>query len=242
MEVFGKRYAQCNPTFMARLKASDSVMTLAFAVILLNTDLHSPTLKSGKKMNLQDFITNLRGVDAGRDFEAKLLKAIYKSIKRTQLATSIDHAVQVQALQNTILNSQGKPLNGLAEPHRRLVCICRLSEVTNLETGQPQGHQRDLFLFNDLLLVTKMTSKATKNSEAVYTHKASVPLKGLKVTLFQAPNFSHGLQIVKASEPGHVLATFNASTEHDRYKFVMDLQESILEMDQTNEAMMSMTI
>jgi len=33
-----------------------------------------------------------------------------------------------------------------------------------------------------------------------------------------------------------VLLTLNAGSEHDRYKFVMDLQESIFEMNQMEQA------
>ena len=46
MEIFGKRYARCNPNFVSKLKSPDSIVTLAFAIILLNTDLHTPNLKS----------------------------------------------------------------------------------------------------------------------------------------------------------------------------------------------------
>ena len=75
MEIFGKRYAACNPNFVSKhIKSADSIVTLAFAIMLLNTDLHTPNLKMEKKMSVQDFINNLKGVDAGRDFDQKLLK------------------------------------------------------------------------------------------------------------------------------------------------------------------------
>ena len=108
MEIFGKRYGQCNPSFVSKLKAADSIVTLAFAIILLNTDLHTPNLKSEKKMQVGDFVNNLRGVDGGRDFDPKLLKQIYKGIKKSEFVTGVDHVVQVQALQASILNEQGK--------------------------------------------------------------------------------------------------------------------------------------
>ena len=107
MEVFGKRYGQCNQNIISKFKSPDSIVTLAFAIILLNTDLHTPNLKSEKKMQVGDFINNLRGVDAGRDFDPKLLKQIYKGIKKQEFVTGVDHVVQVQALQASILNEQG---------------------------------------------------------------------------------------------------------------------------------------
>ena len=85
-----------------------STVTLAFAIMLLNTDLHTPNLKSEKKMQVQDFVNNLSGVDGGRDFDHKLLKQIYKGIKKQEFVTGVDHVVQVQALQASIVNEQGK--------------------------------------------------------------------------------------------------------------------------------------
>ena len=42
----------------------------------------------------------------------------------------------------------------LSLPHRRLVCYCRLFEVPDPNKVQKLGlHQREIFLFNDLLVV-----------------------------------------------------------------------------------------
>lgn len=42
----------------------------------------------------------------------------------------------------------------LSMPHRRLVCCCQLFEVPDPNRGQRSGvHQREVFLFNDLLMV-----------------------------------------------------------------------------------------
>lgn len=43
----------------------------------------------------------------------------------------------------------------LSLPHRRLVCCCQLFEVPDPNRAQRSGvHQREVFLFNDLLMVT----------------------------------------------------------------------------------------
>lgn len=46
----------------------DTIFILAFAIILLNTDMYSPNVKPERKMKLEDFIKNLRGqsVDLSR--------------------------------------------------------------------------------------------------------------------------------------------------------------------------------
>lgn len=39
----------------------DTIFILAFAIILLNTDMYSPSVKPERKMKLEDFVKNLRG-------------------------------------------------------------------------------------------------------------------------------------------------------------------------------------
>lgn len=39
----------------------DTIFILAFAIIMLNTDLHSRNIKAERKMRLEQFIKNLRG-------------------------------------------------------------------------------------------------------------------------------------------------------------------------------------
>lgn len=47
------------------------------------------------------------------------------------------------------------PPQVLSVPHRRLVCCSRLFEVTDVNKLQKQAaHQREVFLFNDLLVVS----------------------------------------------------------------------------------------
>lgn len=57
MEVFSSRYCQCSPDLVAKLHSTDTTFILAFAIILLNTDLHTPSLKPEKvKFNPKDVL------------------------------------------------------------------------------------------------------------------------------------------------------------------------------------------
>ena len=47
-EAFSTRYCQCNPEMVAKLHSNDTTFILAFAIILLNTDLHTPNIKEEK--------------------------------------------------------------------------------------------------------------------------------------------------------------------------------------------------
>uniref|UniRef100_A0A673VWF4 Pleckstrin and Sec7 domain containing 2 n=1 Tax=Salmo trutta TaxID=8032 RepID=A0A673VWF4_SALTR len=66
---FSKRFCVCNPTALA---PEDGAHTLTCALMLLNTDLHGHNI--GKKMSCQQFISNLDGLNDGKDFPKDLLK------------------------------------------------------------------------------------------------------------------------------------------------------------------------
>lgn len=51
----------CNPALVRQFQNPDTIFILAFAIILLNTDMYSPNVKPERKMKLDDFIKNLRG-------------------------------------------------------------------------------------------------------------------------------------------------------------------------------------
>lgn len=52
----------CNPDVVQQFHNPDTIFILAFAIVLLNTDMYSPNIKPERKMLLEDFIRNLRGV------------------------------------------------------------------------------------------------------------------------------------------------------------------------------------
>ncbi|XP_067205713.1 IQ motif and SEC7 domain-containing protein 1 isoform X5 [Linepithema humile] len=226
MEVFSQRYCQCNPDVISRLRSADTVFVLAFAIIMLNTDLHTPNLKPERRMRLEDFIKNLRGIDDCGDIDRDILVGIYERVKDNEFKPGSDHVSQVMKVQATIV---GKKPN-MALPHRRLVCYCRLYEIPDIHKKERPGvHQREVFLFNDLLVVTKILSK--KKNSVTYTFRQSFPLCGMVVTLFEVPHYPYGIRLSQRVD-GKVLVTFNARNEHDRCKFVEDLRESISEMDE----------
>ena len=56
-----QRYCVCNPVLVRQFQNPDTIFILAFAIILLNTDMYSPNVKPERKMKMEDFIKNLRG-------------------------------------------------------------------------------------------------------------------------------------------------------------------------------------
>ncbi|XP_031639864.1 IQ motif and SEC7 domain-containing protein 1 isoform X1 [Contarinia nasturtii] len=226
MEIFSQRYCQCNSDVIARLRSSDTIFVMAFAIIMLNTDLHTPNLKPERRMRVEDFIKNLRGIDDCHDIDRDMLVGIYERVKANEFKPGSDHMTQVMKVQATIV---GKKPN-LALPHRRLVCYCRLYEIPDINKKERPGvHQREVFLFNDLLVITKIFNK--KKNSATYTFRVSFPLCGMVVTLLDVPNYPYCIRLSQKVD-GKILVTFNARNEHDRCKFAEDLRESISEMDE----------
>lgn len=90
-------------------------------------------------------------------------------------------------------------------------------------------HQREVFLFNDILVITKIHSR--KKNTVTYAFRQHYLLAGMMVSLFETPFYPFGVQIAQKWDRKVVL-TLNARNEHDRSKFVEDLKESIAEMDE----------
>ncbi|XP_027022945.2 IQ motif and SEC7 domain-containing protein 1 isoform X3 [Tachysurus fulvidraco] len=227
VEAFSQRYCVCNPALVRQFQNPDTIFILAFAIILLNTDMYSPNVKPERKMKLDDFIKNLRGVDNGQDIPRDLLVGIYHRIQKWELRTNDDHVSQVQAVERVIVGK--KPV--LSLPHRRLVCCCQLYEVPDPNRPQRSGvHQREVFLFNDLLVVTKIFQK--KKTSVTYSFRQSFPLVEMQVHMFQNSYYPHGIRLTSAIPGGErkVLIVFTAPSQQDRARFVSDLRESIAEV------------
>ncbi|XP_046869896.1 IQ motif and SEC7 domain-containing protein 2-like [Hypomesus transpacificus] len=229
VEAFSQRYCVCNPVLIRQFQNPDTIFILAFAIILLNTDMYSPNVKPERKMKLEDFIKNLRGVDNGQDIPRDLLIGIYQRIQKWELRTNDDHVSQVQAVERVVVGK--KPV--LSLPHRRLVCCCQLYEVPDPNRPQRSGvHQREVFLFNDLLMVTKIFQK--KKTSVTYSFRQSFPLVDMQVHMFQNSYYPHGVRLTCAS-PGserQLLMAFTAPSQQDRGRFTSDLRESIAEVQE----------
>uniref|UniRef100_A0A8C2JQF7 IQ motif and Sec7 domain ArfGEF 1 n=1 Tax=Cyprinus carpio TaxID=7962 RepID=A0A8C2JQF7_CYPCA len=239
IEAFSQRYCICNPDVVRQFRNPDTIFILAFAIILLNTDMYSPNVKPERKMKLEDFVKNLRGVDDGEDIPREMLVGIYERIQKKELKTNEDHVSQVQKVEKLIVGKKqmGSLHHGLgcvlSQAHRRLVCYCRLFEVPDPNRLQKLGqHQREIFLFNDLLVVTKIFQK--KKNSVTYSFRQSFSLYGMQVMLFENQFYPNGIRLTSAI-PGadfKVLINLNAPNSQDRKKFTSDLRESIAEVQE----------
>jgi len=230
VEVFSKRYIGCNQMFVSSLQAPDTIFILAYAMVLLNTDLHNKSVKPEKKMKQEDFVRNLRGIDNGSDVDCDMLRGIYDRIKSSEFLQGADHVSQVTKVQETILGSKRPNLNTTA---RRLVCFCRVSEVVDMEKKEKKdAHQRGIFLFNDMMVVTK-NEKSKKRQ--IHQYRYSLGLADLRINMFRTQHHQFGVQL-QERHTGRVAATFSCRSYNDQQRFVSDLQESVAETEEMERA------
>lgn len=93
MLKFAERYLTGNPNAFAN---ADTAYVLAYSVIMLNTDQHSTKLK-GRRMTVDDFIKNNRGINDGQDLPAEYLAGIFEEIAHNEivLASEREHAADL---------------------------------------------------------------------------------------------------------------------------------------------------
>ncbi|KAI0747973.1 Sec7-domain-containing protein [Daedaleopsis nitida] len=89
-ETFAEVYFATGPE---EIKSQDAVYVLAYSIIMLNTDQHSPQIR--KRMTLEDYTRNLKGVNDGSDFSPEFLSSIYESIRKREIVMPEEHTGQL---------------------------------------------------------------------------------------------------------------------------------------------------
>mmetsp|Transcript_25861 Transcript_25861/g.43279 ORF Transcript_25861/g.43279 Transcript_25861/m.43279 type:complete len:1714 (+) Transcript_25861:76-5217(+) len=80
MEKFAERYCKDNPGVFA---SADTAYVLAYSVIMLNTDAHNPQVR--KKMTVEEFIKNNRGINDSADLPREFLEELYNRIQTNEI-------------------------------------------------------------------------------------------------------------------------------------------------------------
>ncbi|CAD6980440.1 unnamed protein product [Tilletia controversa] len=89
-ETFAKIFFSHKPPEIA---SEDATYVLSYSVIMLNTDQHKPQNK--RKMQVEDYRRNLRGVNEGKDFDPEYLGNIFESIKKHEIVMPEEHLGQL---------------------------------------------------------------------------------------------------------------------------------------------------
>ncbi len=99
METFADRFTAQNPDVFPN---ADTAFILAFSVIMLNTDLHNPSIKPERRMTNESFIRNNRGIGLnGADLDPDFLTKIFNRIKEKPFSLKEDDAAREKAQTDT---------------------------------------------------------------------------------------------------------------------------------------------
>ncbi|XP_015926421.1 brefeldin A-inhibited guanine nucleotide-exchange protein 1 isoform X1 [Parasteatoda tepidariorum] len=82
MEKFASRYCECNSN-NTLFSSADTAYVLAYSIIMLTTDLHSPQVKS--KMTKEQYIKMNRGINDSKDLPEEYLSQIYDEIAGNEI-------------------------------------------------------------------------------------------------------------------------------------------------------------
>ena len=87
MLKFAEKYCAGNPNAFAN---ADTAYVLGYSVIMLNTDQHSSQVK--KRMTIEDFIKNNRGINDGQSLPDDYLQGIYDEIQQNEIVLDSERA------------------------------------------------------------------------------------------------------------------------------------------------------
>ena len=121
MEKFAERFTRQN---LDIFPSADTAFILAFSIIMLNTDLHSPNIKEEKKMTLDSFIRNNRGIADGADLPQEFLTGIFTRIKACPFSLKEDdeareRAKEAEMLENSLFFEGPSFFGSSAEDRRK---------------------------------------------------------------------------------------------------------------------------
>ncbi|XP_019395342.1 PREDICTED: brefeldin A-inhibited guanine nucleotide-exchange protein 2 [Crocodylus porosus] len=112
MEKFAARYIECNQ-WQTLFASADTAYVLAYSIIMLTTDLHSPQVKN--KMTKEQYIKMNRGINDSKDLPEEYLSTIYEEIegKKISMKETKEYAVSAKSKPNVANEKQRRLLYNL---------------------------------------------------------------------------------------------------------------------------------
>eukprot|EP00088_Acartia_fossae_P055204 TRINITY_DN6408_c1_g1_i1.p1 TRINITY_DN6408_c1_g1~~TRINITY_DN6408_c1_g1_i1.p1 ORF type:complete len:396 (+),score=98.58 TRINITY_DN6408_c1_g1_i1:186-1373(+) len=209
METFAQRYCQLNPDIFTN---PDTCYVLSFAIIMLNTSLHNPSVKD--KPSVEQFINMNRGINDGENVPRELLVSLYESIQREPFKIPEDDG---NDLMHTFFNPDKEGW---------------LSK----QGGRYKSWKRRWFILNDncLYYFEFTTDKEPRGIIPLENIKVREVQDRNKQHCFEL--YSSGNEVIKACktdsegkvvEGKHTVYRMSASTEEEKDEWIKCIQQSI---------------
>jgi len=110
MEKFAASFVSQNDTVFP---SADTAFILAFSIIMLNTDLHNPSIKEDRRMTREGFTRNNRGIGKdGGDLPPELLEGIFDRIQKSAFSLKEDDDARL-LISNPLSKDSGVNFEGL---------------------------------------------------------------------------------------------------------------------------------
>ncbi|KAH9363365.1 hypothetical protein HPB48_006471 [Haemaphysalis longicornis] len=175
MEKFAARYCETNPN--NRLFASaDTAYVLAYSIIMLTTDLHSPQVKT--KMTKEDYISMNRGINDSKDIPEEELSQIYDEIAGNEIKVkttasrvtgkqSVSSEKKRRLLYNMEMEQMARTAKALMESvsHVQASFTC----AKHLEHLERNAYVQALARFTLLTANSPITEMKSKNIDTIKT-------------------------------------------------------------------------
>ncbi|XP_058670410.1 brefeldin A-inhibited guanine nucleotide-exchange protein 2 [Ammospiza caudacuta] len=109
MEKFAARYIECNQR-QTLFASADTAYVLAYSIIMLTTDLHSPQVKN--KMTKEQYIKMNRGINDSKDLPEEYLSTIYEEIegKKIAMKETKEYAISTKCSKPSVANEKQRRL------------------------------------------------------------------------------------------------------------------------------------
>jgi len=83
MTKFAAEYYEQNKDLMPEIIDDNSIFVLVYAIIMLNTDLHSPHVAN--RLSFDNFKANLKGINNGKDLPEGMIRACFDCIAKMNI-------------------------------------------------------------------------------------------------------------------------------------------------------------
>ncbi|MEJ1279107.1 ADP-ribosylation factor guanine nucleotide-exchange factor 1(brefeldin A-inhibited) [Cricetulus griseus] len=109
MEKFAARYIECNQG-QTLFASADTAYVLAYSIIMLTTDLHSPQVKN--KMTKEQYIKMNRGINDSKDLPEEYLSSIYEEIegKKIAMKETKEHTIATKSTKQNVASEKQRRL------------------------------------------------------------------------------------------------------------------------------------
>ncbi|XP_048352871.1 brefeldin A-inhibited guanine nucleotide-exchange protein 2 isoform X2 [Sphaerodactylus townsendi] len=109
MEKFAARYIECNQG-QTLFASADTAYVLAYSIIMLTTDLHSPQVKN--KMTKEQYIKMNRGINDSKDLPEDYLSTIYDEIegKKISMKDTKEYAIATKSTKPNVASEKQRRL------------------------------------------------------------------------------------------------------------------------------------